>query len=103
MPPVWLSVALALVFCCTNKDCYTHSAHRATHAKPLPRPGLRNRDQLGGFLAALRAAHPLRKLFERRGPADQARQALGSTWRETPHGQLTRTRNCPKQSSSFLI
>ena len=29
--------------------------------------------------------------------------ASGSMCREAPHTQLTRTRNCPKQSSSFLM
>jgi len=35
-------------------------------------------------------------------PTKRAR-ASGSMCREAPHGQLTRTRNCPKQSSSFLM
>jgi hypothetical protein len=29
--------------------------------------------------------------------------ASGSISREAPHGQLTRTKNIPKQSSSFLM
>jgi hypothetical protein len=35
-------------------------------------------------------------------PTKRAR-ASGTMSRDAPHGQLTRTRNCPKQSSSFLM
>lgn len=41
------------------------------------RSRLRNSHDLRSLLAALRAAHPQRKLLERCGPADKARQGFG--------------------------
>jgi hypothetical protein len=36
-----------------------------------------------------------------RQPTSRA-SASGSMWRDAPHGQVTRTRNCSKQSSSLM-
>jgi hypothetical protein len=68
-----------------------------------PRPGPRNRHDFRNLLPAVQhriLCASAANVAER--PATRT-SASGSIWRDAPHGQVTRTRKSPKQSSSRLM